>query len=47
VIDFATATADKSNPLTFAAEYNVRDKLHPNDASYQAMANAVDLNWFK
>jgi lysophospholipase L1-like esterase len=47
VIDFATATADKSNPLTFAAEYNVRDKLHPNDAGYQAMANAVDLNWFK
>jgi hypothetical protein len=47
VIDFATATADKSNPLTFAAEYNLRDKLHPNDAGYQAMADAVDLGWFK
>ncbi len=47
VIDFATATADKNNPLTFAAAYNLRDKLHPNDAGYQAMADAVDLNWFK
>ncbi len=47
VIDFATATADKTNPLTFAPEYNLRDKLHPNDAGYQAMADAVDLNWFK
>jgi len=47
VIDFATATADKSNPLTFAAQYNLRDKLHPNDAGYQAMADAVDISWFK
>ena len=47
VIDFSTATADKNNPLTFAAEYNLRDKLHPNDAGYQAMADAVDLSWFK
>jgi lysophospholipase L1-like esterase len=47
VIDFATATADKSNPLTFAAQYNLRDKLHPNDAGYQAMAEAIDLGFFK
>ena len=47
VIDFATATADKSNPLTFATKYNLRDKLHPNDAGYQAMADAVDLGLFK
>ena len=43
VIDFATPTADKANPLTFAAEFNDGDKLHPNDAGYQAMANAIDL----
>jgi lysophospholipase L1-like esterase len=43
VIDFAAATADKANPLTFAAEFNDVDKLHPNDAGYQAMANAIDL----
>lgn len=44
VIDFATPTADPANPLTFAAQYNERDKLHPNDAGYQAMANAIDLD---
>ena len=26
---------------------NLRDKLHPNDAGYQAMADAVDLGLFK
>ena len=44
VIDFATPVADPANPLTFAAQYNERDKLHPNDAGYQAMANAIDLD---
>ena len=44
VIDFATPLADPANPLAFAAQYNLRDKLHPNDAGYQAMANAIDLD---
>lgn len=47
VVDFAAATADKANPLAFAAEYNIRDKLHPNDAGYKAMADAVNLGLFK
>jgi lysophospholipase L1-like esterase len=47
VVDFAAATADKANSLTFAAEYNIRDKLHPNDAGYKAMADAISLNLFK
>jgi lysophospholipase L1-like esterase len=47
VVDFATATADPANPLAFRAEYNIRDKLHPNDAGYKAMADAVDLGMFK
>ena len=47
VVDFATATADPANPLTFRADYNIRDKLHPNDAGYKAMADAVDLGLFK
>jgi lysophospholipase L1-like esterase len=47
VVDFATPTADPANPLTFRADFNLRDKLHPNDAGYQAMANAIDLNLFK
>jgi lysophospholipase L1-like esterase len=47
VVDFATATADPANPLAFRPEYNIRDKLHPNDAGYKAMADAVDLGLFK
>jgi lysophospholipase L1-like esterase len=47
VVDFATATADKANPLAFRADFNLRDKLHPNDAGYQAMADAIDLSLFK
>ena len=43
VIDFAPAVADPANPLTFAKAYNDRDHLHPNDAGYKAMADAVDL----
>ncbi|HMH66222.1 MAG TPA: SGNH/GDSL hydrolase family protein, partial [Rhizomicrobium sp.] len=44
VVDFATPTGDPANPLTFRSDFNLRDKLHPNDAGYQAMANAIDLN---
>ena len=47
VVDFATATADPANPLTFRAEYNIRDKLHPNDAGYRAMGDAIDLGLLK
>src|SRR5581483_2723452 len=43
VIDFAPAVADPANLLTFAKAYNDRDHLHPNDAGYKAMAEAVDL----
>lgn len=47
VVDFAAATADPANPLTFRAGYNIMDHLHPNDAGYQAMANAIDLSLLK
>jgi len=47
VVDFATATGDPANPLAFRAEYNIRDKLHPNDAGYRAMGDAIDLGLFK
>ncbi len=43
VIDFAPVVADPANPLTFAKAYNDRDHLHPNDAGYKAMADAIDL----
>ena len=47
VVDFAAATADPANPLALRADYNIRDKLHPNDAGYKAMADAIDLSLFK
>ncbi len=47
VIDFAAATADPSNPLVFATQFDSGDHLHPNDAGYQAMANAVNLALFR
>ncbi|HKO90988.1 MAG TPA: SGNH/GDSL hydrolase family protein [Polyangiaceae bacterium] len=43
VIDFDRATQDPSNPLALQAAYDSGDHLHPNDAGYQAMANAIDL----
>ena len=43
VIDFAPAVALAANPLTFDPQYNIRDHLHPNDAGYRAMGDAIDL----
>ncbi|HYS46755.1 MAG TPA: GDSL-type esterase/lipase family protein, partial [Rhizomicrobium sp.] len=43
VVDFAPSVADKADATTFDTNFNLRDKLHPNDAGYQAMANAIDL----
>ena len=47
VVDFAPSVADKADATTFDLSFNLNDKLHPNDAGYQAMANAIDLNLFK
>ena len=46
VIDFDQATRDPAAPGQIRADYNIRDHLHPNDAGYQAMADAVDLSLF-
>jgi lysophospholipase L1-like esterase len=43
VIDFAPVVADPNAPLAFAAQFNTRDHLHPNDAGYRAMGDAIDL----
>jgi len=47
VIDFDKAVRDPSNPLQFLPLYDSGDHLHPNDAGYQAMANAVNLALFR
>ncbi len=46
VIDFDAATRDPQQPTKFLATFNSGDNLHPSDAGYQAMANAIDLSLF-
>ncbi len=43
VIDFDLAIRDPANPAQILPAYQ-GDMLHPNDAGYQAMANAVNLD---
>ena len=46
VIDFDAAVRDPNRPTKFIARYQSGDNLHPSDAGYQAMANAIDLSLF-
>ena len=47
VVDFEAATRDAANAQRFRPEFDPGDHLHPNDAGYKAMANAIDLAIFK
>ena len=44
VIDFDKAIQDPSNPAALFPAYDSGDHLHPSNAGYQAMANAIDLS---
>ena len=46
VVDFEAATRDAANAKRLRAEFDPGDHLHPNDAGYQAMADAFDLRIF-
>ena len=46
VVDFEAATRDPASPKKLRAEFDPGDHLHPNDAGYQAMADAVNLSIF-
>jgi len=46
-IDFDKATGDPANPLMFAPQFDSGDHLHPKDAGYSAMADAIDLGLFR
>jgi len=46
-IDFDKAVRDPNHPDRMLAAYDSGDHLHPNDAGYKAMADAVDLSLFK
>ena len=43
VIDFDAVMRDPADPLRLNPGYDSGDHLHPNDAGYQAMADAVSL----
>jgi lysophospholipase L1-like esterase len=47
VIDFDKAVRDPSHPTRILPAFDVGDHLHPNDAGYKAMADAVDLRLFQ
>jgi len=46
-IDFDRVIADPSRSEAIAAPYDSGDHLHPNDAGYRAMGEAVDLKLFQ
>jgi lysophospholipase L1-like esterase len=47
VIDFEAATRDPSRPDRFLPAYDSGDHMHPSDAGYKAMGDAIDLTLFR
>jgi lysophospholipase L1-like esterase len=47
VIDFDAAIRDPAKPTRMLPAYDSGDSLHPSDAGYLAMANAIDLALFR
>jgi lysophospholipase L1-like esterase len=47
VIDFDKAARDPGDPKKLLEKYDSCDYLHPSDAGYKAMADAIDLSLFK
>jgi lysophospholipase L1-like esterase len=44
VIDFDAVMRDPADPLRLDPAYDSGDHLHPDDAGYQAMADAINLD---
>jgi lysophospholipase L1-like esterase len=47
LVDFDRVVADPAHPSAIAPAFDSGDHLHPNDAGYKAMAEAVDLKLFQ
>jgi lysophospholipase L1-like esterase len=47
VIDFEVVVRDPDHPSRLLRRFASEDNLHPNDAGYQAMADAIDLTLFR
>jgi lysophospholipase L1-like esterase len=47
LVDFDAVMRDPADPLRLNPAYDCGDHLHPNDAGYQAMADAINLNMLR
>jgi lysophospholipase L1-like esterase len=47
VIDFDAVVRDPNHPSQLLPKFASKDRLHPNDDGYKAMADSIDLNLFK
>jgi lysophospholipase L1-like esterase len=47
VIDFDAVMRDPRNPTRLREDVDTGDHLHPNEAGYRLMAEAIDLNLFR
>jgi lysophospholipase L1-like esterase len=47
VVDFDKATRDPNDPKKLLEKYDSCDYLHPSDAGYKAMGEAIDLSLFR
>jgi len=47
VIDFDAVLHDPERPSRLLPRFASKDLLHPNDAGYEAMANAIDIGLFR
>ena len=47
VADFDARVRDPKNPDMIRSDFDSGDHLHPSDAGYKAMADVIDLSWFK
>src|SRR5882757_3809464 len=45
-VDFEAAVRDPNHPDTFLSSFVIGDHLHPNDAGYKAMGDAIALKLF-
>jgi len=43
MIDFDAAVRDPAQPERLRPAYDSGDHMHPNDAGYRAMAEAIDI----
>jgi lysophospholipase L1-like esterase len=46
LVDFEAVVRDPQQPTKMLGAYDSGDHLHPNDAGYKAMGDAVDLALF-